>query len=210
MIGTNLKRFQPERRAMFDDSESEGLNLFFSRPWQVAWIIADAKTIHETFEADIWIADLKISAGAAAVTGFNFQAYKDRAQPADKILAKWEERIYDPSMDIVRQNGIFDGYMHNNLRRMLGKKPDWSWMKRHIDTNALSKAYRLGLKPDLTNFEAWIWKAQSIHQKNLKTRLEVMCGEFKIPFDPREAHKAIYDCRKTRELYEALKFVVEF
>ena len=210
MIGANLKRFQPERRYWCSDDETEGLNLFASRPWQVAGLIADAKQVYEREERYIWWKDLKVSAQAALITRFNYAIYKDRAEDPAKVLAWMEERIYDTSLDIVGQNFFYDGYIHNTLRRLCGKAPDWSWMSRMIDTNCLSKAYRKGLKPDLTNFLAWQWKMQSIRDKTLKTRLETMCGEFKIPFDSNRAHDALYDIDKTRELYEALKWQVEF
>ncbi len=209
MIGTELKRYQPNRRSFCSDDETEGLNLFASRPWLVAWLVSDAKTIFEQEEHYIWWPDLKVSAQAALITRFNYSLYKDRAEDPHKVLARYEERLYDPSLDPIGQNFFYDGYIHKTLRRLCGKAPDYSWMKRMVDTNCLSKAYRLGIEPDLTNFEAWQWKMQSVHAK-LKTRLQTMCEEFGIPFDPMKAHDASYDVLKTRELYEALKWKVSF
>ena len=209
MIGMELKRYQPDRRYLTSDFETEGLNLFVSRPWQVAWSVADAKNIYEREEHYIWWPDLKVSAQAAFITKFDYNRYKERAEPPDKILVRMDERLYDTSLDIVGQNFIYDGYIHKTLRRLCGKQPDWTWMKRMYDTNCLSKAYRKQIKPDLSNFLAWQWKMQSIHEK-LRTRLETMCGEFKIPFDPYRAHEALFDVDKTRELYEKLKWCIEF
>lgn len=210
MIGSTLKRYQTDRRYITNDAETEGLNLFASRPWQWAWVIADAKTIYEREEHYIWWPDLKMSAAAAAITRFNYDLYKERAQPPEKVLARLEERLYDTSLDVVGQNFFYDGYIHKTLRRLCGKAPDWSWMTRMYDTNCLSKAYRKGLKPDTDNFLAWQWKMQSIHDRTLKTRLGTMCGALKIPFDDQRAHEALYDCEKTRELFEKLKWEVEF
>lgn len=209
MIGSNLKRFQPDRRYFVSDDETTGLNLFASLPWQIAGLVADAKQVYEREEHYIWWPDLKVSAQAAAITRFNYAVYKDRAEDPAKVLAWLEERLYDTSVDVVGQNFFYDGYIHKTLRHLLGLKPDWSWMVRMYDTNCLSKAYRMGVKPDLTNFLAWQWKMQSHHAK-LKTRLETMCGEFQIPFDPTRAHDALYDIEKTRDLYEKLKWAVEF
>ncbi len=209
MIGSTLKRYQPDRRYWCGDKETEGLNLFASRPWQVAWLVADAKNVYEREEHYIWWPDLKVSQQAALITRFNPAVYKERAEDPRKILDRMEERLYDPSLDIVGQNFFYDGYIHKTLRRLCGLPPDYSWMTRMYDTNCLSKAYRKGLTPDLNNFLAWQWRAQSIHEK-LKTRLETMCGEFGIPFDPYRAHEALYDVDMTRLLYEKLKWVVEF
>ena len=210
MIGNELKRYQPDSRYIVPDKETEGLNLFASRPWQIAWVIADAKQVYEKEEHYLWWPDLRVSQQAAIITRFNYQLYKERAQDPKKVLARYEERLYDPSIkNIVGQNFFYDGYIYNVLRRLCGLPPDWSWMPRMIDTNCLSKAYRKGIQPDRANFLAWQWKMQSIHEK-LKTRLETMCGELGIPFDPHMAHDAIYDVTKTRELYEKLKWSVEF
>lgn len=210
MIGAELKRFQPTQRYFVSDDETEGLSLFYSRPWQIAGLVADSKQVYEREEHYIWWPDLKVSAQAAAITRFNYALYKDRAEDPHKVLAWLEERIYDPSLDIVGQNFFYDGYIHKTFRRLCGKKPDWSWMKRMYDTNCLSKAYRKGIKPDLANMRAWQWKMQSIHDRTLKTRLGIMCAEFKIAFDDTRAHDALYDIDKTRELFEAQKRVIEF
>lgn len=210
MIGSELKRYQPNRRSVCLDAETEGLNLFASRPWQVAWLIADAKSVYEEEQHYIWFADLKVSPQAAAITRFNYAVYKDQAEDPHKILARMEERLYDTSLDIVGQNFFYDGYIHKTLRRVCGKAPDWSWMARMYDTNCLSKAYRKGIKPDMANFLAWQYRMASIHDRTLKTRLGTMCAEFKIPFDESRAHEAAYDVLKTRELYEAQKWAVEF
>lgn len=209
VIGSELKRYQPEKRAFVSDYESEGLNLYASRPWQVAWLIADAKNVYEREEHYIWFKDLKVSAQAAFITRFDYQRYKDRAEDPHKILARFDERLYDTSLDIIGQNFFFDGYIHNTLRRICGKQPDYSWMTRMYDTNCLSKAYRLGIQPDRTSFLSWQFKMQSIHSK-LKTRLQTMCVEMGIAFDANRAHEALYDVDMTRLLYEALKWKVEF
>lgn len=209
MIGSTLKRYQPDRRYWVGDFETTGLNLFDSKPWQVAWLVADAKNVYEREEHYIWWEGLQVSAQAAAITRFNYAVYKDRAEDPHKVLARLEERLYDTSLDVVGQNFFYDGYIHNTLRRLCGKQPDYSWMTRMYDTNCLSKAYRKGWQPDNDNFLAWQFKMTSIHER-LKTKLQTMCEEFGIPFDPYRAHEALYDVDMTRLLYEALKWKVEF
>lgn len=209
MIGTNLKRFLPDKRYVVSDFESEGLSLYFSRPWQLAWLIADSKRVYEERDYYIWFADLKVSPQAALITGFNYAEYKERARPPLEVLNLYEERLYDTSLDVIGQNFFYDGYIHNTLRRVCGKPPDWSWMKRMIDTNAISKALRKGWIPDIEKFLAWQWKTTSCHER-LKTKLGTMCQEFGIEYSDIYAHDALYDVQKTRELYEALKWKMEF
>lgn len=209
MIGSTLKRYQPDRRYTVQDAETTGLNLFESRPWQWAWLIADAKQVYEQQDRYIWWKDLYVSPTVAALTGFNPIEYKARAEEPRVVLDAIEERLYDPSLDVVGHNFFYDGYIHNTLRRLCGKKPDWSWMTRMIDTNALSKALRKGWTPDLANFLAWQWKTTSCHER-LKTKMGQMCVELGVEFDPELAHRAGYDVAKNRELYEKLKWAIEF
>ncbi len=118
--------------------------------------------------------------------------------------------MFDTSLDIVGQNFFYDGDIHKILRRVCGLPFEpYSWLPRLIDTNCLSKAYRMGIQPDMVNFLAWQFKMKSVRLK-LKTRLETMCGEFGIPFDPYQAHSSLYDIDRTRDLYEALKWKLEF
>ena len=211
MIGTTLRRYQPERRYIVPDKESEGLNLFFSRPWQLAYIIADSKTIYESVMEYIWWPDLDVSKEAAAKTNFNYTVYKEQAQPPEKMLARYEERMHDPSIkDIVGHNFFFDGYMHNVLRRCVGKAPDWSWRDKLCDTDALSRGYRMGLQPDMTHFLGWQYKMQSVRNSKLKTKLGQMCTEMGVEFNEADAHRADYDVVKTRGLFEKLKWCMEF
>lgn len=210
MIGNELKRFHPEQRYALIDCETTGLNLFASRPWQIAWLIADAKQVYEREVWYPWFPDLNVSRQAALVTRFNWEEYKAKAVPPAQVLARLDERIYDPSIEnVVGHNFFYDGHIRNVLRRACGLKPDNAWMHKLVDTNCLSKAYRKGLKPDLSNFLAWQYKMTSIRER-LKTRLGTMCVELGVEFDDKRAHEAMYDCEKNRELYEKLKYVVEF
>lgn len=210
MIGTELKRYQTDRRYIASDFETTGLNLFASIPWDISWLIADAKQVYEREQHYLWFPDLKVSAQAAMITRFNYQIYKDRAEDPRKVLDRYEERLFDTSLDVVGQNFFYDGDIHKTLRRVCGLPYEpYSWMPRLIDTNCLSKAYRLGIQPDRANFLAWLYKMKSIHSK-LKTRLGTMCEELGIPFDNNQAHNSLYDIDKTRELYEKLKWCIEF
>lgn len=209
MIGSTLKRYQPDRRALFADKETEGLNLFASRPWEIAWLIADAKNVYEREQHFLWFKDLKVSQQAAQITRFNYALYKERAEDPRKVLDRYEERLFDTSLDVVGQNFFYDGDVHKTLRRVCGLPYEgYSWLPRLIDTNCLSKAYRMGVQPDLANFLVWQFKMKNTKIK-AKTSLGAMCEELGIPFDHYQAHEGLYDIDKTRDLYEKLKWKVE-
>lgn len=209
MIGSHLRRFQPERRYLVPDKETEGLSLFYSRPWDISWLIADANKVYEREQHYLWFPDLKVSQQAAQITRFDYVLYKDRAEDPRKVLDRYEERLFDTSLDVVGQNFFYDGYIHKTLRRVCGLPfIDYPWLPRLLDTNCLSKAYRMSIKPDLVNFVAWQFKMKNTRIK-AKTNLGAMCAEFGIPFDPHQGHNSLYDIDRTRDLFEALKWKVD-
>jgi len=209
MIGMDLLRYKPDQKYIVPDKETEGVNLFYSRPWEIAYLIADANRIYERVTEYIWWDDLKVSDGAARITGFDFKTYKEQAKPAAEVLARYEERLFDPSMLVVGQNFYFDAYMHKTWRRALGMPEDFSWMDRMFDTHCLFKAMKKGWAPDRTNYRAWQYRVQNWREKGLKSNLGLICREFGIEYDERDAHKALYDIEKTREVWEQIKWKVE-
>lgn len=209
MIGSELKRYAPNQRYMPADKETEGLNLHFDRPWEVAYMVCDANNVYERVVEYIWWPDLHVSAGAAAITRFNYAEYKEKALPAAEVLARYEERLFDPSTLIIGHNFYFDAYMHRSWRRGVGKEPDWSWMDRMIDTHCLFKAMKKGWKPDLTDYRAWQYRVQNWREKGLKSNMGYVCRELGIEYDEHQAHGALYDIDKTRQVWENLKWKVE-
>ena len=67
MTNNNL-RFNKDQRYVIFDTETEGLNLIKSRPWQVAWIIAEGDKIISRNDRFIHWPNLNVSEGAAKVT----------------------------------------------------------------------------------------------------------------------------------------------
>jgi hypothetical protein len=200
VIGSSLLRYRPEQRFIIADKESEGLHLYKHRPWEVAYLICDAKQVYERVVERIWWPDLNITRGAAIKTRFDYNDYKATAKPAAEVLARYEERLYDTSLIPVGHNFYFDGYMHTNWRRELGKREDYSYMSRMLDTHCLFKARQKGWKPELDSYEAWQWRVQNWREKGLKSNLGFVCKAFGIPYDENEAHAALYDIDKTREV----------
>ena len=70
MTNNNL-RFNKNQRYVIFDTETEGLNLIKSRPWQIAWILAEGDKIIAKADRFIHWPNLNVSEGAAKVTGFS-------------------------------------------------------------------------------------------------------------------------------------------
>ncbi len=210
MIGTELHRYY-EGRYVIDDGESEGLTLWYNKPFQWAWAIADNKRIIEIKTRYIHWDNLNMSADAARITRFNRLEWARQAKPAKEVLDEYEADLYNPAHRNVRHNGLgFDTYLHSYWRHLCGKPRDYSYVGRSIDTNCLMKAYFKGIKPDTAHPLAWQYKMQNLIEKGLKTNLAVSCKTFGIEFDEGRAHEAGYDIVKTHEIFKELLYKIEF
>lgn len=194
------------------DTETEGLNLVYNRPWQLGYCVIQDNQLLEQESSFIWWDDLNISDGAAKMTHFDYGFYKGNAQDSTVVYNKFIKHINNESNFIVGQNIYFDLAMLRTWTRAIGMPDLPNINKRVIDTKALSVAYQLGIKPPLINnkdYPVWQFKMLNYVKKGFKTNLEYMCKMFNIEFDSGRAHEALYDAEKTSELFKQLIFKLE-
>ncbi len=197
-LGADLLRYQDNQRFVIADFESEGLSLYRSRPWQLAYAICTTKTIESIHVCYPFYADLNVSEEAARITRFDKADYLARAEDPVKVLTDFEAVALDPSVKTVWHNGLgFDQYVWQTMRRLQGKPTDWSYSRQIVDTLALSRAYRHQIAPERgAGFTAWQYKMLSLRgsrAKGMGCSLGAMAREFEIPYDERRAHDAQYD-----------------
>lgn len=209
MIGSELLRYKPDQLYAVVDVESEGLNLATSRPWQLACAIGTLKQIQTNIVRHINWPNLHVSEAAARVTRFNMGYHLKIAEPPETIVADFDEVLYDPNILIVGHNILgFDIYLLDMMRRLTGRKQDWSFLPRIIDTNALMKAYKKGFVPTGDRL-TFMYKALHYREKGLKSSLGFCCRDFGIPYDERRAHDAAYDIGVNFAVLEKLIWSVE-
>lgn len=213
MVGSKLTRFATDP-LMVTDVEGESLNLAFSRPWQVAWCLADLKQIHWTKVRWIWWPDLKVSRGAAIKTRFDPVAYKQKARPAKEVLDEYLVDLRNPAHRIVWMNGLgYDAYAQRNWERGCGVANDDSYLLRSIDLNAILKAQIKGWQPDISSpeaFLAWQYKALDWIEKGLKTNQTQIGQTRKIEHDYAGTHDAGNDTHLTWKITRQVVYEVEF
>ena len=194
------------------DTETEGLNHKFSRPWEVSFVIGKGNYIIDRRQIYIDWPDLELSNKVRKLTGFD-QAKYDREKISPKeafeILAGY---LYNPEYMIVGQNIIgFDVYIAAILGQLCGQKiADFSFMDRFLDTRCLSTAHKEGLeKPRSGDLISWQYKLRNDRSLKAKVSQGVMLKYFGIDFDPNKLHDGLYDSEKCWELFKCLRKALE-
>lgn len=210
MIGNHLLRFKKDQIYLAKDWETESLNLCYSRPWQLSYIVFNLNEILEKKTSYIWYEDLKVSKDAARITRFNYDEYKKNAISPDLILADLDKYIYDSNIITMSHNLFhFDAEIHQVARKSIGLKSDYSYLGRAIDTWALSKFYNDAIKPDLQNFTESQYKILSKKSKRGSGTISTMAKTFDIQIDESKIHDAGYDTIILMHIFKKLIFCVE-
>lgn len=209
---SNLLRYNYNQKYILWDFETENLRLLGkNRPWQIGYVIAQGNEIIKEKEEYIFWSDLQISDGAAKVTRFNPFQYKEKAKFNKEILEDFESYLYNSEyINIAHNSHNFDCFVHNIWRNELKLKTDYSYLNKTIDSNALARMIKLGIKelkwPDLKRD---MFKFAEYVEKGLKTSIRVLCKEFKLDYDENLAHSALYDAQRNLLIWNKLKGMIE-
>lgn len=208
-IGSSLLRYNKEQVYLLYDEETTGLNLLYTKPWQISYCLFTIDKIISTHNYYIWWENLQMSEQAATITHFDYNHYKFHAKPLEAILPLFERYYLDNSIIKVGHNIIpYDSNIWSVARKSLNLKPTFEPNLHSIDTLALARAYRLGIKPhkfnlngDNYDFLAWQYRMISWHTKKMKTSLNSLAKEFDILTDESRLHDASYDILINRQIF---------
>jgi len=209
MDDENLLRYR-KIRFLTADCETEGLNAFYHRPWQIAWSITEGGKIISCKQYHLRIPNLNVGKDAARITKFDLEYHnrvaRDPKEVYDELAVDW----FDERNFIVLQNYYFDLNKIKVLERLLGINKYYNFNKRVYDAIALSKAFRLQINPpeNREDYVKWQFSMLNFKQKGLKTSLGTMAKEFGIEWDDFKSHEARYDVIKTSELFQKLIWAV--
>ena len=208
-----LFRFNKRKKFIIFDYETCGLNLasLDNKPWQLAFLVADQNSIYEKKDYYLKWDNLNISEDAKRVTGFNENKYLSKAVDPKLVLDEFEKYFYNPDYYIIGHNIIgFDIYIHNIHRLLCGKKSDYSYLNRVIDTNSLAKGKFMDIPFNDGDFYLWQSKLQKIRKRGVKTNLKFLCQHYKIDFEDAKLHDALYDITKNYEVLNKIVWDFEF
>lgn len=209
MIGSELLRYNKKQKYCLYDVETESLSLSSARPWQLSMIDFTLEHTTKNENRYVWWEDLNVSKRAAAITRFDYEFYRNKAEDARAVLEDLEERFDDPEVILVGHNILgYDLMITNVWRRNVGFPIKNRYIGKVIDTLALSRAYRENIPPDTSSpeaFLAWQYRILSYRrQKMPKTSLGVMAKELGIETDKERLHDASYDTHINMEVFKSL------
>jgi len=212
----NLLRFDNDQLYLTYDFETTNVNLAHDNyVWQVGFLVTNLKGIVEKHSYFVhWDNMLdKMSAGAAKRTKFNYEVYKKHAKPQEEILDIFEKYLYnDKFVRYGHNTHNFDIFLHNQWRLRNGKNSDWSYLSNSLDTDAIARAWKTGIKqikrPD------WVesmFKYGNIIKKGMKTRLEYLGPEFNIVEDINydNLHSALEDVKLNYYVFKQLIYKLD-
>ena len=208
-----MLRFKKEQKYICFDFETCHLNLLddSNKPWQLSYLIAKGNNIIKESDNYIYWSDLKLSKGARELTHFNYNKYNSLAAEPEDILTKFEHYLYNEDYLIIGQNLLgFDVYIHNIYRKLLGKSPDFSFVKRIVDTNCIAKAIKKSLKPNSeTDLTYWQYRLNDFREKGLKTSIKTQLKEYKIDFEEHLLHDSMYDVQMNFKILQKQIWQIE-
>lgn len=172
--------------------------------WQLGVLIAKGKEIVEEKEFFVRWEPLKITPGAAQVTKFNKAEYLEKAEDPKIAFDYITEKLYNPKYRIIYHNGLgFENYLYKIWCNKMGYKIDWSFLHRVIDTDALARGIKKGIKYlPRTDFLAYQYRMSSIIEKGMKTNLAALGRENKIEFPYENLHSALADVRLNKLIWD--------
>lgn len=200
----DLLRFKFDQKYIIFDTETKGLNLVSSKPWQLAWIEAKGKKIVKKQNRFLKWDDLNVSDDAARITGFNKKEYLSKAEDPEKVYKEFINLIMDEDVIIVGQNLLgYDIYMLGVIARNLGIEIDYSFISRILDTKVIATALAKGNKtPDKDDMLTWQLRYLNYRERGLKTNQKFLLQYYEIPFDENQLHDALYDIEKNFEIFQ--------
>jgi DNA polymerase III alpha subunit (gram-positive type) len=209
-MNESLLRFNKKQRYVVFDTETEGLNLVTSRPWQVAWMVVEGDKIIEKNDLFIEWPDLQVSEGAARVTGFTEKEYNKKCEPPKQVWEKFSQDLYNPDHLIIGQNLLgFDVYMVNIWRRLMNLGADYSFIPRILDTKALATAIAKEMPVVKDDFIGWQYRLLNYRERGLKTSQATLLKKYNIDHDPKRLHDALYDIEMNFKVFRKQLFDLE-
>lgn len=208
----HLLRFDKTKIYTFIDFETFNLCLNFCHnlPWQVGMLRVQGERILDSKNFYLkWDTELKISEDAARITRYNPLTIKKLGVYQAEIFPTIKDWLENCDF-IVGHNILgFDLFLIKELYKMNGLSYK-HLVEKIIDTNCLAKGLKMSIpykqKDNLLEYQ---YKLLHTIRKGVKTRLEILGGEYEIDHDYANLHDAITDLELNLKVWNKLKWAIE-
>lgn len=209
-MNEDLLRMRNDVKFCTFDFETEDLNLYTSKPWQFACVVATNQAIIRKRDIYLRWPDLNISKEAEQITRFNRLHWKDNAMDPKEAFEIIHEE-FDEADYICGHNILgYDINIYRSSCRKLGIKPRPIHYKM-IDSMCFGKGIKL---------ETHYKKGENpllYQQRMLETRVEkrgfatlaAFCKLYEIQTDETKLHDALYDVTVNWEVIKKMLWHVE-
>ena len=206
----NILRFNKKQRYVVFDTETEGLNLVKSRPWQIAWLVAEGDKIISRTDRFIQWPSLNLSEGAARITGFSKKEYEGKCRAPNQVWEEFSQDLFDENNIIIGQNLLgFDVYMVDVWRKLIGRPLEQDYISRIIDTKSLATAIAKNIPFTGGDFINWQYRLLHYRERGLKTSQAFLLKHYGIDHDPKRLHDALYDIEMNFKIFQKQLFDLE-
>lgn len=194
------------------DCETEGLNLKYSRPWELSYLICQGNKILKKRQMYIDIEGLYLKPLIKKLCNFDQKKYDREKIPPQEAWDEFKELLYNPDYKLIGQNVLkYDIHILAILSEICEEDIDFSFIDRIFDTRPLAVAEKNNLeKPRKGDIVQWQYKV--LADPNLKQRgvsQGMLLKYFGIEHDPNRLHSGLYDIQMTWEIFKQLKKILE-
>lgn len=210
----NLLRFNNKQKYIIIDWESNGLNLIYSKPWQLSWIVCDSKEVLSEHDYFIKWDNFTISDEVAKINHFNWITYKQRAQNLKLVYDKFMEFVNNPEYIVICHNLLnFDIFMLVVMQKALNLPVDYNYLYRSIDTKAIYAGSCKNIEfqncKTKNDFLALQFSATSLVEKGLKSSQLHLLKTYEIEHDETRLHESLYDVTMLFEIFKKMLWKIE-
>ena len=190
------------------DGETEGLNLYYSRPWQWSFLVCKGQKVLEKHDYYINQPNLDLSPKLKKMCGFDQKRYDSEAISELEAASIFQKYIDDPKFKVIGQNILnYDIFIWNSMMLRQFGEVNHEYLERCLDTRAFFIARQHELEPrggvDLLN-----WQLRILNDKEYKftkSNSKLILKTLGIDFDEGMLHNSLYDVLKTHEIWIQLK-----
>lgn len=193
-----------DQKYILFDTETEGLNLGYSRPWELSYLEGQGRKVVKSKQIYIDIPDLELSQTVIRLTNFSWERYNDTKVSPEEAWEEFAPLLFNEEYKVVGQNIIkYDSWILNVLAGMIGAEYNFEWLERALDTRLLGVAIKNDIEKP-RNGSMLNWQLKLYNDKTLKhkgTAQEAMLKLFGIDYDKYKLHDGLYDCQMSWKIF---------